>query len=117
MNETVSERVIYVPHRTVMKDSAETTKIRIVYDASAKACQTSTSLNQCLETGPPLQNGLWDILICSIFRPTLPCGGIEKAFLQIRIRESQRDALRFHWVSNLDLNKIEVNRFIRLVLV
>ena len=34
--------------------------------------------------------------------------------MQIRIRESQRDALRFHWVSNLDLNRIEVIRFIRL---
>ena len=35
--------------------------------------------------------------------------------MQIRIRESQREALRFHWVSNLDLNRIEVNRFTRLV--
>ena len=25
------------------------------------------------------------------------------------------DALRFHWVRNLDLNRIEVNRFTRLV--
>ena len=46
---------------------------------------------------------------------TLICSDIEKAFLQIRIRESQRDALRFHWVSNFDLNGIEVNCFTRLV--
>ena len=38
-----------------------------------------------------------------------------KAFLQIRIRVPQRDALRFHWVSNLDLYRIEVIRFSRLV--
>ena len=36
--------------------------------------------------------------------------------MQIRIRESQGDALRFHWVGNLDLNRIEANRFTRLVL-
>ena len=69
----------------------------------------------CLQIGPPLQNRLWNILICSRSKPALLCGDIEEAFLQIRIRESQRDDLRFHWVSNLDLNKIEVSHFTRLV--
>ena len=74
-------------------------------------------MNECLETGPPLQNSLWDILIRSCFRPTLLCGDIEKAFLHIRIRESERerDVLRFHWVKNSDLSAIEINRFTRLV--
>ena len=94
----------------MIRESAETTK-----KASAKACETSTSLSECLETGRPLQNRLWDILIRSRFRPILPSGDIEKAFLQIRIRVPQRDALRFHWVSNLELYRIEVNRFSRLV--
>ena len=48
VNETVSERVFYLPHRPVIRVSAETTKVRIVYDASAKAFQTSTSVNECL---------------------------------------------------------------------
>ena len=43
------------------------------------------------------------------------CGDIEKAFLQIRIRESERDVLRFHWVKNSDPSVIEINRFTRLV--
>ena len=30
VNETVSERVFYLPHRPVIRESAETTKIRIV---------------------------------------------------------------------------------------
>ena len=45
----------------------------------------------------------------------LLCGDIEKAFLQIRIRESERDVLRFHWVKNSDRSVIERNRFTRLV--
>ena len=105
----------YLPHRPVIQESAETTKIRIVYDASAKPIKDSVSLNECLETGPPLQNSLWDILIRSRFRPILLCGDIEKAFLQIRIRESERDVLRFHWVKNSDPSVIEINRFTRLV--
>ena len=115
MNETVNERVFYLRQRPVIRQSGETTKIRFVYDASAKGYQISTSLNECLETGPLLQNRLWDILIRSRFRHILLCGDIEKVYPQIRIKESQRDALRFDWVSNLDMNRIEVNRFIRLV--
>ena len=70
----------YLPHRPVIRESAETTKIRIVYDVSAKPNKDSVSLNECLETGPPLQNSLWDILIRSRFRPILLCGDREKAF-------------------------------------
>ena len=81
-------------HRPMIRES---TKIRIVYVASAKPNKDYVSLNECLETAPPWQNSLWDIIIRSRFRPILLCGDIEKAFLQIRIRESERDVLRFHW--------------------
>ena len=47
-NDTMSDRVFYLPHKLVIRESAETTEIRIVYDASAKACQTSTSLKECM---------------------------------------------------------------------
>ena len=59
VNETKSSekgKEFYLPHRTVIRESAETTKIRIFYDASAKPNQDSVSLNECLEIGPPLQN-------------------------------------------------------------
>ena len=68
-----------------------------------------------METGPPLQNSLWDILKRSRFRPILLCGDIEKAFLQIRIQESERDVLRFYWVKSSDPSVIEINRFTLLV--
>ena len=38
VNETISERIFYLPLRPVISGSTETTKIAIVYDASAKAC-------------------------------------------------------------------------------
>ena len=96
-------------------ESVETTEIRIVYDVSVKPIKDSVPFNECLETGPPLQNSLWDILIRSRFRPILLSEDIEKAFLQIRIRESERDVLRFHWVKNSDPSVTKINRFTRLV--
>ena len=87
----------YIPHKAVVKNSAESTKLRIVYDALAKESRTSPSMNDCLNPGPSLQNHLWSILVRSRFLPVLLTRDLEKAFLQVRIKESERDALRFHW--------------------
>ena len=104
-----------MPHKAVIRESAQTTKVRIVYDASAKPNSNSPSLNDCLETDPSLENLLWDILLRTRLRPVLLCADIEKAFLQIQIRENDRDALRFHWIQNRDPRNIEILRFTRLV--
>ena len=88
--------MFYFPLKPAKRESTETTKLRIVYDASSKPTKNSTSLDDCLATGPPLQNLMWDILIISRFKPIFLCGDIEKVFLQIRIRESEKNVLRFH---------------------
>ena len=95
--QEASDKEFYIPHKAVVKNTAETTKLRIVYDASAKESRTSPSLNDCLNPGPSLQNLLWSILVRSRFLPILLTGDLEKAFLQVRIKEAERDALRFHW--------------------
>ena len=41
----------YLPHEPVIRENAESTKMRIVYDASAKSNCSSPLLNKCLETG------------------------------------------------------------------
>ena len=56
------------------------------------------SLNDCLEGGPPLQSQLWKVLLGGMFHAVALSGDIRKAFLQARIREQDRDALRFHWL-------------------
>ena len=61
-----------------------------------------------------LHNMMWEILVISAFWPILLSGDIEKAFLQIQIREAERDALSFHWVKVVDSKKIETLRFARL---
>ena len=89
-----SSKAFYMPDVADIRDSAESTKLRVVYDASVKS-ESGFSLNDFLEKGPPLQNKLWDILITARFRHVVICGDIEKAFLQIRLRENERDCLRF----------------------
>ena len=81
----------YLPHKGVVKRSAQTTKLRIVFDASAKESSEQPSLNECLYPGPPLQNHLWNILVRARFYSILSTSDIEKASLQIRIRQQERD--------------------------
>ena len=104
-------REFYIPHKPVVRESAESTKLRIVYDASACASENSPSLNECLNPGPPLQNQLWNVLVRARFHPVLITGDLKQAFLQVRIQEMDRDTLRFHWFKDLKTKTIEVLRF------
>ena len=110
--QEVSGKEFYIPHKAVVRESAATTKMRVVYDASARASPDTPSLNECLNPGPPLQNRLRDVLVRQRAYPVAVTGDIRQAFLQIRIRESERDARRFHWRTNKDKD-IEIYRFTR----
>ena len=110
--EPPSEPVFYLPHHPVIRESAESTKIRIVYDASSKT-GSQPSLNDCLNNGPPLQNQLFKVLVRGRFHPVALNGDIRKAFLQVRIRPDHRDAMRFHWLEDKDPQRICTLRFTR----
>ena len=102
----------YLPHKAVIRQQAESSKLRVVYDASAKERGDQPSLNDCLHPGPALQNLLWTVLVRNRIHPVAITGDLQKAFLQVRIREAERDALRFHWKPPGQSN-IEVYRFTR----
>ena len=106
-------REFCIPHKPVVRESAESTKLRILYDASARVSENLPSLNECLNPGPPLQNQLWNMLVRARFHPVLITGDLKQAFLQVRIQEMDRDALRFHWFKDLQTKTIEVLRFTR----
>ena len=78
--------MLYFLYGPAIRKSVETTKLRIMYDASSEATKNSVSLNDCLEIGPPLQNSMRDILVRSRFKPILLCDDIKKVFIQIKIR-------------------------------
>ena len=83
----------YIPHKAVIRETADSTKIRIVYHASARANEKAPSLNDCLKTGPPLQNKLWSVLMRNRFQHVALAGDLKQAFLQVRIREEDRDVM------------------------
>ena len=106
----------YIPHKAVIRENAGSAKMRIVYDASAKSNCSSPSLNECLETGPALQNLLWSVLVRNKFFPAALCGDIKRAFLQVPIKKEDRDALRFHWIKDEDPKQIDTLLFTRALL-
>ena len=64
------------------------------------------SLNDCLDLGPALQNKIYDVLVCERFHSVAFAGDMRQAFLQVRIREGERDALRLHWLRDLHSTQV-----------
>ena len=89
----------YLPHRSVKKDSP-TTPIRVVYDCSCSQSADSPSLNDCLEKGSPLLNDLSEILLRFRANDVALTSDIEKAFLNVRLDEGDRDFTKFLWLSD-----------------
>jgi hypothetical protein len=84
-----------MPHKPVVRQNATTPKVRMVFDASAKPNASAESINDCMYTGPPLQPHLWDILVRARLKQNLILADIQKAFLQIEVKEEDRDSFRF----------------------
>ena len=108
--QPTGDRVFYMPHKPVVRESATTTKVRMVFDASAKPHPLANSVNECMHTGPPLQPLLWDMVRVRMSTHLL-LADLQKAFLQIAIKEEDRDAFRFLFNVN---DKEEHLRFARI---
>ena len=100
--EAPSSKVSYLPHRAVIRENVETTKVRVVFDASCKDKRSGISLNNCLHKGPSLTPLIFDILLRFRTDSVVLVGDIEMAFLNVEIHPNDRDSLRFLWVCNID---------------
>jgi len=79
----------------VLTPAKVTTKVRIVYDASAKSQKCLNSLNDCLFRGPAILPDLVGLLMRFRLHLIFILADIEKAFLQIGVQESERDVTWF----------------------
>ena len=111
----------YIPHYPVINPTKMTTKMRIVYDASAKTKQGNMSLNECLYRGPVMLQDLTGILLRFRLHKNALVANIEKTFLQIGLTNDAKDVTRFFWLKNMDNlnteNNIQVYRFCRVPFV
>ena len=86
----------YMPHHCVLKDASTTTKLRVVFDASAKTT-TGLSLNDCLMVGPKLQDDLFSILIRFRFFKVALSADVAKMYRQVGLDPRDRDFMRLLW--------------------
>ena len=113
-SELCRDSVHYLPHRGVRRDDKETTKLRVVFDASCSS--NGPSLNDCLYSGPNLISKIFDILLRFRINPIATLSDIKQAFLNIEIDRDHQDFLRFLWYRDLDnCSEVEAYRFLRLV--
>lgn len=114
-SDTTPRKIHYLPHHAVIRQDKETTKLRVVYDASARS--NGPSLNNCLYTGPKFNQKILEILLRFRSYAIAWIADIEKAFLMISVTPRDRDVLRFLWVNDIDAGNPEVVplRFARVV--
>ncbi len=98
--EKSPELTFYLPMHAVYKDSSSTTKIRAVFDASAK----SASLNDNLLVGPtihpPIHPPLIDVLLRFRLYPVALTADISKMYRAIELTPTDKDLHRFVWRSH-----------------
>ena len=88
--------VNYLPHHCVVNLDKPTTKLRVVFNASAKGTK-GLSLNQTLLTGPKLQTDISEILLKFRFYTVVFLADIKQMYLQILINPDHRNFQRLLW--------------------
>ena len=104
-----------MPNQGIVRTDKDTTKLCIVFDTSSKTC--NVSLNDCLLKGTNITPLILDIILRFRLFPIAITADIEKAFLQIGIKEINRDHLPFLRVDDIPKEnpKIIRNRYARAV--
>ncbi|XP_045495970.1 uncharacterized protein LOC123694549 [Colias croceus] len=93
-SEKIEARTWYLPHFAVFNPT-KPAKIRIVHDAAAKT--KGLSLNDHLLKGPDLIQSLPGVLMRFRQRNIAITADIKEMFMQIKIKNEDRDALRYLW--------------------
>ncbi|XP_028403926.1 uncharacterized protein LOC114526512 [Dendronephthya gigantea] len=97
-NEKEIDNAHFIPHHGVIRNDRDTTKLRKVFDGSAKQEKDGSSLNDHLLNGPNFIPPIFDVLVKFRSYAVGLTADIEKAFLQIEVRKADRDKLRFLWI-------------------
>ena len=86
----------YLPHHAVFKHSSSTTKLRVVFDRSAKTTN-GLSLNDILLVGPNVQQDRFSILLRFRVHNYVLIADIEKVYRQILVSDDDCHYQRILW--------------------
>lgn len=90
---------VYLPYHEVIREDKDTTKVRIVMNASSKGTN-GVSLNDDLMVGPTLQMDLRHIIMRWRRHPVVLVADIEKMYHQIKLDENDANFQRILWRSS-----------------
>ncbi|GJQ70063.1 hypothetical protein Trydic_g5538, partial [Trypoxylus dichotomus] len=91
-----TEPHFYLPHHAVVKENSITTRLRVVFDGSAKT-SSGVSLNDTLMVGPKLQQDLFDIVCRFRLYAYVITADVAKMYRQVRINEQCMPFQRILW--------------------
>ena len=94
-----SSKVQYFSHHCVLRPSSTTTKLRVVFDASAKT-RSGFSLNDLQYTGAKVQQDIFPIMIRMRKHHYVMIADVVKMFRQIDMHEDHCDLQRILWKKN-----------------
>ncbi|XP_063994830.1 uncharacterized protein LOC135172605 [Diachasmimorpha longicaudata] len=86
----------YLPHHAGIKESRETTKVRVVFDASGKT-STGISLNDAMFFGPTIQNNIFEQVIRFRTHRYVITADIKKMYRQILVHPEDRQFQKIFW--------------------
>jgi hypothetical protein len=95
--EYMSTEGRYLHWVLVHRQDKNTTKVRIVFDASRRADCDGKSLNGCMLPGPVLLNEVFDVHNGNRERPVLITADVSKMFPRFKIPPIDRPLHRFWW--------------------
>lgn len=96
VHKTIDTPNFYLPHHHVVKESSSTTKLRVVFDGSAKS-SSGLCLNDVQHKGPNLQTDLFAVLINFRKHKFVITADINKMYRQIMINPRQRHYQQILW--------------------
>ena len=90
------ENCYFLSHHCVFKESSTTTKLRVVFDGSAKTT-TGVSLNDRLMVGPKIQKDLFSILVRFRLHQVALSADIAKMYRQVELDKEDKGYHRLLW--------------------
>ncbi|XP_050528192.1 uncharacterized protein LOC126898294 [Daktulosphaira vitifoliae] len=94
--EIATAHAYYIPHHCVLRPDSNTTKLRVVFNASART-SAGLSLNESMYTGPKLQPDIQAILLRARIWKYLFITDVKQMYRQILVQPTDRDYLRIFW--------------------